>query len=86
MNAQKPLAMSLSYAAESDALVIYLVDPERLPKPCFPSHTKDGIFIIDVDANDKILSIEVLDARNSVEKRLIVVWSTKNAINRLIVN
>ncbi len=64
---RKPLAMSLSYDNESDALVIYLVDPEHLPIPCFPSHTDDGIFIIDVDANGKIISIEILDARKHLD-------------------
>ena len=67
VNDRKPLVMSLSYDNESDALVLYLVDPERLPKPCFPSHTTDGVFIFDVDASDKIISIEILDARNQFE-------------------
>ena len=67
VNDRMPLAMSLSYDDESDALVLYLVGPEQLPKPCFLSHTKEGVFIFDVDAHDKIISIEILDARNQLD-------------------
>ena len=67
LDGQPSLSMSLFYDSDSDALVIYFINPENLLKPSFPSYTDNGIFILDVNATGKIISIEILNAKDYLD-------------------
>ena len=59
---KKPLAMTLSYDDQVDALTLEFF--EIYSDPSLRSHTNDNVFIFDVDAKERIVSIEILDARD----------------------